>query len=46
MQVHRSYVVNMEAIDGFGGGFLKIQDTEIPLGAAYKDDLKRRLKLF
>lgn len=46
MQVHRSYVINIEAIDSFGAGFIKINRTEIPLGAAYKDELKNRVQFF
>lgn len=46
MQVHRSYVVNIDSIHSFGAGFLKIEGQEVPLGTAYRDELKSRLRLF
>ena len=46
MKVHRSHVVNVDAIDRFGGGFLVINNTEVPLGEPYKKGLKERLRLF
>jgi len=45
-KVHRSYVVNIAAVDSFGAGFLKIQGREIPLGASYRDELKEHFKMF
>lgn len=46
MQVHRSYIINLGMIDSFGAGFIKIKDTEIPLGNAYKEELKTRIQMF
>lgn len=46
MQVHRSYIINLGMIDSFGAGFIKIKDVEIPLGNAYKDELKTRIQMF
>ncbi len=46
MKVHRSHVVNINKIDGFGGGFLKLGDIEIPMGSDYKAELQRRVKTF
>lgn len=46
MRVHRSYVVNMEAIESFGAGFLNINNQEIPLGTAYKEELRKRFTMF
>ncbi len=45
-QVHRSYVINTEAVERFGPGFLFINDIEIPVGANYKDSLKGHFNLF
>ena len=46
MQVHRSFVVNTEVVERFGAGFLLINGTEIPIGANYKDKLKKHFTLF
>lgn len=46
IQVHRSYVVNAEAVEKFGAGFLLINDIEIPVGVNYKDELKKHFNLF
>ncbi len=46
MKVHRSHMVNTNAIDSFGGGFLIVNGTEIPIGEQYKKELKDRLQMF
>ncbi len=46
MQVHRSYLINVNAIDSMGAGFIKIGTHEIPLGSNYKEELKNRIKFF
>lgn len=46
LQVHRSHVINLNVVDSFGAGFIKIKGAEIPLGNAYKEELKRRIQLF
>ncbi len=46
LQVHRSYVINIDAIDSFGAGFLNINNVEIPLAQAYKEELRKRITLF
>ena len=46
LQIHRSHVVNLEAITSFGGGYVKIGDQELPLGNPYKEELKRRISVF
>ncbi|RLD64701.1 MAG: DNA-binding response regulator [Bacteroidetes bacterium] len=46
MQVHRSYIVNIEAVDLIGAGFLKIGNIDIPLGAKHKEELKKRIVMF
>ncbi|MFK5856755.1 MAG: response regulator [Bacteroidota bacterium] len=45
-QVHRSYVINTEAVERFGPGFIFINDIEIPVGANYRDELKGHFNLF
>jgi two-component system, LytTR family, response regulator len=46
IQIHRSYVINTDAVERFGAGFLFINDIEIPVGANYKDELKGHFNLF
>ena len=46
IQVHRSYVVNIESVESFGGGFLFVNSVEIPMGTGYREELKRRITLF
>ncbi len=46
LQVHRSYVVNITAVESFGNSFLKINNAEIPVGKAYKDELRSRFNIF
>lgn len=46
MQIHRSYVVNIEVVDLIGAGFLKIGNIDIPLGIKYKEALKKQIVMF
>lgn len=46
LQAHRSYVVNIEAVDLIGAGFLKIGNIDIPLSTKYKEELKKRITMF
>lgn len=46
IQVHRLYVINIEAIDSFGSEFLIVDGNEIPLGSGYKDELQKHITLF
>lgn len=46
VSAHRSYVVNMEAVDQIAPSFLTINNTEIPIGAKYKEALKTKLTIF
>ena len=41
---HRSFVVNVEAIEGFDESYLYLGDDPIPLGKAYKEEVYRRLE--
>jgi DNA-binding LytR/AlgR family response regulator len=43
LRVHRSYIVNLDAIQSIQGNILEIQKTEIPIGANYKDELYKKL---
>lgn len=46
IQVHRSYVICLSAIDSLGANFVKINATEIPVSSNYKDNLKSKLRIF
>ncbi len=43
VRVHRSHMVNIQHIQRYKGGFVKIMDEEIPVGRVYKDLLQKRL---
>jgi DNA-binding LytR/AlgR family response regulator len=45
LRVHRSYIVNLDAVRSIQGNLLEIEGAEIPIGANYKDQLFRRLGL-
>jgi len=46
VQVHRSYVINTEAVEKFGAGCLLINNVEIPVGTNFKDKLKGHFNVF
>ena len=43
LRVHRSYIVNLDAIRAINGNVLEIAGTEIPIGDHYKESLWRQL---
>lgn len=45
MRVHRSYVVNIDAIDGIKGNLLIINDDEIPVSEQYREEVFKHLQL-
>lgn len=40
-RVHRSYMVNIPAIEEVSGSIIVINDTDIPIGRKYKEDFRR-----
>ncbi|MBL4709541.1 MAG: response regulator [Flavobacteriales bacterium] len=44
-QTHRSYVVNSKRIERFGGNFIEVNNTVVPLSSSYKEDLIKRLNI-
>jgi len=44
-RVHRSYIVNLDAILSIRGNMIEVEDGEIPIGANYKDQLFQKLGL-
>jgi DNA-binding LytR/AlgR family response regulator len=47
MRVHRSYIVNIEAIESIKYSMITIlgMEKEIPVGGSYKDALAQRINL-
>lgn len=45
-QTHRSYVLNIDEIDAFGGNYVKIGKTDIPLTPQNKEDLIKQINLY
>ncbi len=41
VRVHKSFLVNLKHVDTFYGNIIEILDSQIPIGRAYKDDLKK-----
>lgn len=44
-RVQRSYIVNLDAIRAINGNVLEIDGKEIPIGASYKEELFRLLRV-
>jgi len=44
MQIHRSYVVNIKEIEGFGGDFITVNKTDLPLAASFKEDFLKKVR--
>lgn len=42
---HRSYLVSVKAISGIFGNTIEIDKIQLPIGAAYKDDLLKTLNI-
>lgn len=45
VRVHRSYIANMDKVTAIKGTMLIIDNTEIPTGEAFRDDLHNRLQV-
>ena len=43
-QVHRRWVVNVDAIDGFSASNLQVGEDEIPLAPTYREDIASRFR--
>lgn len=44
MRIHRSYVVNINAVSGFEGSMLYILDNKIPVSKSHKEDVFKLFK--
>ena len=45
IRVHRSYIINLDAVRSIAGNIVEIDGKEVPIGANYKEALLRRLGL-
>lgn len=45
MRVHKSFVIALNKINFVEGNYVKVGTKDIPIGASYKDEIKRVLKL-
>ena len=46
LKVHRSYVVNLEKIDGYEEGYVFFGKKAVPVSRSCKDELRKRIHLF
>lgn len=44
-RIHRSYIVNMDRVDGLEGNQVRIGEKLLPIGGTYKSEVLRRLGL-
>ena len=44
VRVHKSYIISAGKIKFFEGNYVKVGNTDIPIGAAYREDIFARLK--
>ena len=44
-QTQRSYIINSEKIERFGGNFIVVNNTDVPLSSSYKEDILKRLNI-
>ena len=44
IRVHKSYIISASKIKFFEGNYVKVGNTDIPIGAAYREEIFARLK--
>ncbi len=44
MRVHKSYIISASKIKFFEGNYIKVGQTDIPIGAAYREEIFSRFK--
>ena len=44
LRVHKSYIISASKIKFFEGNYVKVGNTDIPIGAAYREEVFARLK--
>ena len=45
IRIHRSYIVNLERIESFQEGYVKIGDNQLPVSRGSKDNLMNKIEL-
>jgi DNA-binding LytR/AlgR family response regulator len=45
MRIHRSYIVNMDKIESIDSTIISIRDHQLPVGASYKNEFMKKLKI-
>ena len=45
VRIHRSFIVHLSKIKTIKGNLIQIANTEIPIGASFRDHLFRQLKI-
>jgi len=45
-QVHRSYVINLKAVESFGANFVTVEGAKIPVSKSFQDKLKAYFKVY
>ena len=43
IRIHKSYIVNVDAIKSISGNEVEIRNTKLPIGSIYKDNLLKRI---
>jgi DNA-binding LytR/AlgR family response regulator len=43
MRVHKSFIVNLDAIKSISGNELEVRQIRIPIGSSYKENLMKRI---
>lgn len=46
VQVHRSYIINLKAVESFGANFVTVEGTKIPVSKSYQDSVKAHFKVY
>ncbi len=46
VQVHRSYVINLKAVEAFGANFVTVDGSKIPVSKSFQDKLKAHFKVY
>ena len=44
LRIHRSYIIQLEAIEFIEGNQVQIDDIKLPVAATYREELMLRLK--
>ena len=45
MRIHRSFVVNLKAVESIEEDIVTVRDLKIPIGKTYKEEFMKRIQL-